>query len=653
MKKTISFDIWDTILKRKCHPEEIKLHTCKYLFLQYNKYLKEEIEDIYMILKYRNDIETKLCLESFEKGNNHECNIKDVFKELLIKVFKDSYKSDKLDINEIKDKLLKVEIEKEKEMIYINPDIIEVFEKYKDYDMYCISDFYMSKEELLELFKHVKLPYKFKKMYSSADYFLNKREGHLYDLVIKENNIDIKEHIHVGDNDHSDIKMAKEKGIETIKIKNNTHFDFACRKNRDFKFDFTSLQKEDNTIENRLFNYGLILSPIVYFFVNNIIEYAIKNGYEEIFYMTREGENFIKIHDVIASSKLSGIKVPEGRLLEVSRVATFAPSLKEFSKGELLRLWSQYRVQSMEGLFKSLDIEISKFNKYFEKHNVDTKQVYHELWFNADIANLFLDEEFITEMNKELDVKKNSINKYFEKNNVDKKDKMLTVDIGWRGTIQDNLCYMLKDTDIKGFYFALFDYYNAQPINSKKFAYFNGREITWEYMAYLITAFELLFNPNSGSVIGYKEGVAIRKHIKEELEIVNKYTSHIQEGMIEASKYINEYLVKHPFMNDEFKEYVIDIMKELKTNPSKDFAYVYFNLIHNDTFGTGEYTDKKSDANKVGKYNALEIRKKLKNQTWKEIFLKYNDIYYINDVIKLTNKTKNKVRSVVNKIRKK
>ena len=35
MAKIISFDIWDTIIKRKCHPEEIKLATARYIVLKY------------------------------------------------------------------------------------------------------------------------------------------------------------------------------------------------------------------------------------------------------------------------------------------------------------------------------------------------------------------------------------------------------------------------------------------------------------------------------------------------------------------------------------------------------------------------------------------------------------------------------------------
>ena len=61
MQKIISFDIWDTIIKRKCHPEEVKLATARYIILKYENKLKDEYKDIYTILKKRDDIEEKEC----------------------------------------------------------------------------------------------------------------------------------------------------------------------------------------------------------------------------------------------------------------------------------------------------------------------------------------------------------------------------------------------------------------------------------------------------------------------------------------------------------------------------------------------------------------------------------------------------------------
>ena len=107
MAKIISFDIWDTIIKRKCHPEEIKLHTANYIVLKYEDKLKDKYKNIYEILKLRDDIEAKECNKNKENGKDDECRIIDVFKLLQKEIMKE-------DIGDISEELLREEIEQEK-----------------------------------------------------------------------------------------------------------------------------------------------------------------------------------------------------------------------------------------------------------------------------------------------------------------------------------------------------------------------------------------------------------------------------------------------------------------------------------------------------------------------------------------------------------
>ena len=69
MSKIISFDIWDTIIKRKCHPEEVKLATARYIVLKYENKLKEKYKNIYEILKTRDEIEAEECKKNKENGH--------------------------------------------------------------------------------------------------------------------------------------------------------------------------------------------------------------------------------------------------------------------------------------------------------------------------------------------------------------------------------------------------------------------------------------------------------------------------------------------------------------------------------------------------------------------------------------------------------
>lgn len=638
MSKIISFDIWDTIIKRKCHPEEIKLYTAKYMILKYEEEIKDEYKNIYKILKKRDEIETKICQENKKNGYDDECKILDVFKMLQKEIFK----SKKQDISE---ELLKTEIEQEKRCIFVNPDIIPIFEKYKDLKMYCISDFYMGADSLKELLEYLKLPVKIEKIYSSADYLLNKRTGNLYKKAEEELKIKSDQHIHVGDNQYSDIDMAKSLGIETIKT-TKTEINFVPEKGRKFQFDLKCAKKEKNSKENELFNAGLKLAPLLYFFGYSIVEYTIKNNIDEVYYQTREGETFIKIHEIIQKNNPFGVELPKSKIMEVSRMSTFSASLKEFSIEELLRLWSQYRKQSIKALFKTLAIDIDKYKEFMEKYKIDIEEKIEFPWFDQKIQQLCKDSKFTNKIQIELNRKREELLTYFkDKKGIENDDKPLfVVDIGWRGTIQDNLCYIYQNKKIIGYYLTLYDYYNIQPENSYKIGYLDDKKIRDNEISSIITLLEWIFNPGTGSVIEYKQGKAIRKAKTDETDIVNQYIKPLQEGMLAGAEIINEYMKYHPYEADETKEYVYSLIKQIKTNPDKKLIEAYYNMVFNDTFGTAEYVEKDNKLSIIERANIFKCRNMLRDEPWKEAYIVYNDIGYMKYLMKIKSMLKKILR---------
>lgn len=639
MTKIISFDIWDTILKRKCHPEEIKLHTANYIMLKYEKQLKEKYKDIYEILKLRDEIEANICKQNKENGFDDECRIINVFQELQKEIFAET-------IEDISEELLKEEIEQEKRNIFISPEILPIFEKYKDLKMYCISDFYMSAESLKELLDYVKIPVKIEKIYSSADYLLNKRTGNLYKKAEEEIGIKPEDHIHVGDNQYSDIDVANGLGIETIKT-TKTEFNFVPERGREFEFNLDTAKKEENTLENKLFNSGLDLAPILYFFGYSIVEYAIKNNIDKVYYQTREGETFIKIHEMIQRNNPFGVQIPECDTIEVSRMATYSASLKEFSIQELLRVWSQYRVQSMKTLFKTLAIDITPYKEFMGKYDINIDEDIIEPWFNINVQNLCNDKEFTDKIQIELDRKRAELLQYFKekKNIVNDDEPLFIVDIGWRGTIHDNLCYIFNNKTIGGYYLTLYDFYNVQPKNSYKISFIDDRKIRDNEVASMITLLEWIYNPGTGSTIEYKQGEAIRKAKIEETDIVKKYIKPLQEGMFAGAEIINEYMKYHPYEATETKKVVYDVIRKTKTKPNKALIEAYYSMVFNDTFGTAEYVEKDDKLSTIDKLNIIKCRNILRQEPWKEAFIAYNDIEYMN----ILTSAKGTVRKILGK----
>lgn len=626
MPKIISLDIWDTILKRKCHPEEVKLYTAKYLMLKYYSKIKEEYQDIYEILKKRNEIESKIGTENRKRGKDEEYYILDVFSRLQQIIFKEP-------IVDISQELIEEEVKQEKKVIYLNPDILPIFEQYKNLTFYAISDFYMGEKELREILDSVDIPVKIEKIYSSADYLINKKSGRLYETVERELEIQPEEHIHVGDNIYSDIEIAKKIGIQTIQIKRQ-EISFEPIRQRPFYYNLSESKKKQVNQVDKLFNIGVELSPLFYFFGYSIIEYAIQNQIPEIYYCTREGETFIKVHEWMQQSNPFGVSLPKSEILEVSRMASFSASLKEFSVLELLRIWSQYRYElsmSMKMLYRSFDIDISPYLIYMEKYHIKVEKPIFEPWFDARVQRLCEDEEFNSKMKEEFNKKKKSLLEYFEQQKHIKTDStpLFLVDIGWRGTIQDNLAYIFPQKKIGGYYLALFDFYNRQPDNTFKEAFLVDAKKREEIVNPLITLLEWVFSPGTGSVVRYDKGKAIRKAKEEEIQTVDDYVKPIQEGMLEGMKQLNEYMILHPYEAQETKKIVYDLLTKIKENPTRELVEAYYQMVFNDTFGTDQYMEKMKKMPFTTRINPFKCRQLLRKETWKEAFIIYHKVEYM------------------------
>ena len=641
-KKVITFDIWDTILKRTCHPEEIKIHTLRYYYYKEYFKIKEEYRNELTLYRLRDSIEVEEYEKAREKGVDGECN----FREVLATLIERTHLGTEKEKETLKKELPEYEINREIEKTYINPLITDIFKEYDKNKKYCISDFYMPKEDLIKILNAHGLDKKFKEIYVSADIMKTKRdEGHLFEYFSEKENIKYENMIHVGDNQHSDIDMAKRYGIETIKIPNPKKYNFDINNLGNIDLKLHNIKKDASTenlakltrenlkeYKKSLYNQGIEFSAIAYYYIYDIIIDAVLKGYDKIYYQTREGETFIKFHEIIEKNNPFPFKVPKAELIEVSRVATFAASLDEFNVQNLLRIWSQYRAQSMKALFKSLDIDIEKYDEYFKKYDIDKEMTIYEPWFNFKVTTLLQDKEFKKEIEEELKEKRERLLEYLKGKGIENKEgnKIYLVDIGWRGTIQDNLAFVLDKVHIEGGYIALFDYYNPQRENVAKRALIRDSKVTWEYVALTLTIYEMMFSSDTKSVAGYENGKAIRKGKKEEVDFVKNIILPIREGMIDGAKYIAKFMKERDIMEDMYLGYLYNLAREIKENPSKILVEAYYSLVYNETFGTGEYLNGRQKVTGLKRFNIIYVRNLMRNEPWKESLIVGNDLgFYV------------------------
>ena len=159
----------------------------------------------------------------------------------------------------------------------------------------------------------------------------------------------------------------------------------------------------------------------------------------------------------------------------------------------------------------------------------------------------------------------------------------------------------------------------------------------------MITLLEWIYNPGTGSVVEYKNGEAIRKAKEEEKRVVMQYIKPLQNGMFAGAELINEYMKYHPYEAKETKQYVYNLLKDIKTKPNEELIEAYYSMVFNDTFGTDEYVEKEKKMSAIQRLNVFKCRKMLRNETWKEAFMVYHNIKYMS----ILTKTKAAIRKIL------
>ncbi len=381
--------------------------------------------------------------------------------------------------------------------------------------------------------------------------------------------------------------------------------------------------------QSKLILVGRSYSYLFYRFARWMAKDCEAKGIKKIYFFTREGEFYKQFFDVIKPKQI------ESEILEVSRVATFCASLREVSTNELKRIWSLYSSQSMKALCKSLDIPLQKMEPLLAKHHISSLEEIIYPWLDERVKSLFEDKDFIELLNSEISTKRDLILKYFKSKGLEnKKEDIAIVDIGWRGTIQDNICYILPNCNIYGYYFALYDFLNEQPKNASKYGFLNQFKGGTKFLAN-ITPFEMICNSPNGSTICYSEenGIhAVRKVDEQENQSYYKCISYVQKGIIDDIK------EHHEDLNDEDNAKIFDVLTNIIYKPDYEVARAYFNLKHNEEFGVGDYVYKKRKfhygwmflAVLSRKYRTL-FRESLIDSTWTQGFLKINKVGVLNE----------------------
>lgn len=192
---TVSFDVFDTLIERDVvKPSDI------FKIVARNVLGDEFTEQFY---------EHRVVAEKHARQNKNldEVTLNDIYNELGV-IY--GNRCSELMKNEIDTEIDSCH-SKDKYVRLLN----EAIENGKK--VYLISDMYLSNKTIEAMLEKCNIS-GYDKLYVSSIYNANKQSGKLFDIVISENNIDVRKMVHIGDSFRADFWGAHKVGIKSILI---------------------------------------------------------------------------------------------------------------------------------------------------------------------------------------------------------------------------------------------------------------------------------------------------------------------------------------------------------------------------------------------------------------------------------------------------
>lgn len=517
----ISFDIFDTLILRNIfQPTDI--------FRILAKFAKDEF-DIDDFFQKRVEGEKK----ARDKVKNSEADFQEIYDEV-----------EKLCGCNI-EKIKQMELQLEMEFSVINPYMMEIWKYASEQKktIIFISDMYLSSDFIKKLLK--KNGYKVEHLYVSNEYRKNKGSKELYELVGQELNCKKTNWLHIGDNEYSDYKQAKEFGINAYHYKNVSTYYEGTKELSISESVLIGIQNNYlyNGIQENYWNkFGAKNAFPIYFGFAKWL-YDLTKEEDNLFFFARDGYIIKKIYDMFCKMDENTIFTNyiyvSRKVLQLPLLGTM-PELDKVIRQLTDRTELDGEITLRETLYKVGIRDMDKAEKYMNAFgflNLDEIVSPEKLYM---AQNLIV--KLSGEVRKYFSDKRKLLERYFEQEKVNCWNKLNVMDVGWKGSSQEVIEKILGK-DVIGYYFG-----TADTLSRNKFCTmygwifddWNPTTVASEVYRY-INMYELLFSAPHGSTIDYKEENEKIIPVLNDNVIFNQVIKEFQETALELCKVAIKY----------------------------------------------------------------------------------------------------------------
>lgn len=589
------FDVFDTIISRTVSPEYVKKLWAKEIGASYMT--EKDVNEIYV---YRSRMERQLCEQTEQMTGNSEFRLMDLYEKIYDAYMAETSVEKKIFVEDA----LQYEMDIEMRVQFVQEDVLELLRNLKKWNktILCISDFYAPKKFVEQIFKYHQIYDFIHDFYVSSEYLSTKRTGGLYEIVMADIAYDRNRIIMIGDNQYSDYEMPKSKGLAAYLLDRREQEAFykqfekksMTRPDAEIKKIYRQLQRDQ--YED--------LSFSLYDFTRKLFDRLRKERIKNVFFLSREGEFLRRLFQHYQDRRVHAQKDKiRTHYLMVSRKSTFIASLKAFDEETFEMIFRQYIYISIFDFLSSLgfdlqeQIEIGKqlgVDLYEKQEDFPHSCVYENLKGNALFRQLY--EE------KRLNQKYN-FRKYLESFVVDfKKEPLALVDVGWKGTIQDNIFYYFgEEIEVKGFYLGLAATGKMHVKNKKYGLLFSCTEHRSKYFAVYNenkSIFEVILGASHGSADSYEDldgEIIVRTSEKqEERDLYVNVIKPVQNKIESIFFALDKELVNCAVPVEQTEDFFAHVHANLVYKPTKKQIEFFYRIYHFENFGIFAFSRFKS-----------------------------------------------------------
>lgn len=634
----VSFDIFDTLVFRLVNkPSDV----FEFVNLLHNS-KSERDDNVYNFKSERIKAEEKARL----KSGRQEVTLLGIYQNV------GNYN------NEIKRKLIEEELFCEKAFILPNIETIGLY-RYalkNNKKVIIISDTYLSETFIAEVLKKCGIT-GYHRLYVSSEHKFTKSSGELFRHILKSECISAGKWLHIGDDLRSDIINPGKFGIKTYHYKRRIN---SPKELRIEDYVFLNLAQEyrqkekyrklkgepanKNKHDSDAYKFGYhIFGILILGYINWLHNKFLQNKISSVFFFSREGYFIKKAYDFYFSSgKWGNLKT---NYLYVSRKSLYLPAL---TKEILLDDFSLFYPMKGKKVFEnlcSLGICKEEALQFMKAHKLDVNEP-------ADELNRYLDElkELIDESNK---YRLQNTESYLSQ--FDFSGDFAIVDVGWSGGMQIAFEKILADMRYKNIGLQqkpcneslgakkkkqgnCYGYFLGQEYSMQKFMRKNGENNPYQLhnegwlfnyddltnrQKILFSGneiFELIFDPNEGTVIGYKkmEGKQYEP-VLEKVEFSESYKiiELIQQGALDYIADVKALGLSYASPSADASFYNFGFFLQ---NPKKQYVEIFGDMVAYDS----ETRGKVKLAEKINSKNPNILFREFQKSYWKVGFLRRN-----------------------------